>query len=277
MSTPTETAVIPHVLRLIVQNQFRTSPNAFGLWKDYRYRPSQDPDAFILPEDLYRPNTSADSTIDPGLQHEMEASSPYKTKSVELVMNWQNTSSSAKSNEEINWLVRDILHHPDFRLDKLVHFNAACENRKADTADEISPFLQSFTHANISIDMPSGNHSPPRSVSIPGLYFRKLTTLIQDAFQSPISRHFHLSPFNLYQKHPDGDTDKHVYSELYDSDIFYDKHDNVQCALSDDLTCKREKVVTALMFWSDATHLATFGTAKMWPVYLLFGNLSKYI
>ena len=31
------------------------------------------------------------------------------------------------------------------------------------------------------------------------------------------------------------------------------------------------------MFWSDATHLANFGTAKLWPIYLFFGNLSKYI
>jgi hypothetical protein len=31
------------------------------------------------------------------------------------------------------------------------------------------------------------------------------------------------------------------------------------------------------MFWSDATHLATFGTAKLWPIYLLFSNLSKYV
>jgi hypothetical protein len=31
------------------------------------------------------------------------------------------------------------------------------------------------------------------------------------------------------------------------------------------------------MFWSDATHLATFGTVKMWPIYMLFGNLSKYL
>jgi hypothetical protein len=31
------------------------------------------------------------------------------------------------------------------------------------------------------------------------------------------------------------------------------------------------------MFWSDATHLAAFGTAKMWPIYMTFGNLSKYI
>ena len=178
----------------------------------------------------------------------MEVSSPYKTKSVELVMNWKNTGSSAKSNKEINRLVCDVLHHPDFWLDKLVHFNAAHENRKADAADEISPFLQSFTHANISIDVPSGNHSPPRSVLIPGLYFHKLTTLIQDAFQSPISQHFHLFPFNLFRKHPDGNTDERVYSELYDSDIFYDKHDNVQCTPSDDPTCKREKVVAVLMF-----------------------------
>jgi hypothetical protein len=68
-----------------------------------------------------------------------------------------------------------------------------------------------------------------------------------------------------------------VYSELYDSDVFYDEHNNVQRAPSNDRTCKREKVVAALMFWSDATHLATFGTAKMWPVYMHFSNLSKYI
>lgn len=31
------------------------------------------------------------------------------------------------------------------------------------------------------------------------------------------------------------------------------------------------------MCWSDATHLANFGMAKLWPVYMLFGNISKYI
>ncbi|KAJ7185362.1 hypothetical protein C8R46DRAFT_377085 [Mycena filopes] len=31
------------------------------------------------------------------------------------------------------------------------------------------------------------------------------------------------------------------------------------------------------MFWSDSTHLANFGNAKLWPIYMLFGNLSKYI
>jgi len=30
------------------------------------------------------------------------------------------------------------------------------------------------------------------------------------------------------------------------------------------------------MFWSDSTQLAQFGHAKAWPIYLFFGNLSKY-
>ncbi|KAJ7837848.1 hypothetical protein B0H13DRAFT_2367939 [Mycena leptocephala] len=45
----------------------------------------------------------------------------------------------------------------------------------------------------------------------------------------------------------------------------------------DDLRCKREKVIAALTFWPDLTHLANFDTAKLWPIYMLFGNLSKYI
>jgi len=200
VSTPTETAVILHILRLIVRNQFQTSTNTFGLWKDYQYCPLQDPDAFIMPEDLYRPITSAESTIDLGW-HKMEVSSPYKNKSVELVIDWQNSSSSAKSNEEINCLVYNVLHHPDFQLDELEHFNVAHENHKLDAADseEKSPFLLSFTHANISIDIPLGSkHTSPHSFSIPRLYHYKITTLIQESFQSPISRHFHLSPFNMY-------------------------------------------------------------------------------
>ncbi|KII89354.1 hypothetical protein PLICRDRAFT_109005, partial [Plicaturopsis crispa FD-325 SS-3] len=37
-----------------------------------------------------------------------------------------------------------------------------------------------------------------------------------------------------------------------------------------------ERAIAGLMFWSDATHLTSFGTAKAWPIYLFFGNQSKY-
>jgi Plavaka transposase len=88
---------------------------------------------------------------------------------------------------------------------------------------------------------------------------------------------FHLSPYKLFRRHPNIKASERIFSEMYDSDVFLDEHDKVQRAPTDDPTCKRERVIAALMFWSDATHLATFGTAKLWPIYMLFGNLSKYV
>ncbi|KAG2110219.1 uncharacterized protein F5147DRAFT_772486 [Suillus discolor] len=43
-----------------------------------------------------------------------------------------------------------------------------------------------------------------------------------------------------------------------------------------ELGCDLFCVVITLMFWSDATHLTTFGNVRLWPVYMYFGNESKY-
>jgi hypothetical protein len=89
-------------------------------------------------------------------------------------------------------------------------------------------------------------------------------------------------PFKLFHRSPSskqGGKEERVFSEVYNSDVFIKEHDNVQRVPlpPDELDCKWEKVVAALMFWSDSTHLANFGTAKLWPIYLLFGNVSKYV
>jgi hypothetical protein len=128
--------------------------------------------------------------------------------------------------------------------------------------------------------VPSGDKNiRPRFVDVPGLHFRKLTTIIQDAFRSPLASRFHYSPFKLFYKSPNSGEEQRVFSELYNSDAFLKEHDFVQRAPvpSDDPGCKREKVVAALMFWSDSIHLTNFGMAKLWPIYMFLGNLSKYI
>ncbi|KAG1853937.1 hypothetical protein DFJ58DRAFT_728071 [Suillus subalutaceus] len=40
--------------------------------------------------------------------------------------------------------------------------------------------------------------------------------------------------------------------------------------------CSLERIIAGLMFFLDATHLANFGTAKAWPLYMYFGNLTEY-
>ena len=67
-----------------------------------------------------------------------------------------------------------------------------------------------------------------------------------------------------------------LYDELYTSDAWNEAHDALQKQRCND-GCKLERVIAGLMFWSDATHLTQFGSASTWPVYLFFGNQSKYL
>jgi len=263
---------------LIVRNWFQTAPNTFGLWKEYLYWLSYDPDAFISPEDLHRPHTSAIVHHEEGAEEGTEEASLYSNTSSKLLMNWQNSFSSMKSNEETTCLVKSILLHPQFQLGNLVKFNATNENRKANAAEEKAPFLCSFCHALVDIDVPSGSaHESSWTFSISGLHYCPIMTLIKETFESLISKNFHLLPFKLFWKLPDHEDSDRIYSEIYNLDVLLDKHDKVQYAPTDDPTCKHKKVVAGLMFWLDTTHLTSFGMAKMWPIYLLFSNLSKYI
>jgi len=270
--------VVTQRVTLIVQNRFQTAPNTFGLWKEYLYQPSYDPDAFISPEDLHHPHTSAIVRHEEGEEEGTEDASLYSNRSSELLMNWQNSFSSMKSNEETTRLVHSVLLNPQFQLSDLEKFNATNENRKANAAKEKASFLRSFHDASVEINVPSGSAQEASWMfSISGLHYHHITTLIKEMFESPISKNFHFSPFKLFRKFPNSEDSHRIYSEIYNSDVLLDEHDKVQRSPTDDATCKCKKVVAALMFWSDATHLASFGTAKMWPIYLLFGNLSKYI
>ncbi len=168
---------------LIVLNRFQTAPNNFRLWKDYLYHPSYNPDAIVSAEDLYRPHLSA---VLPQRVEEEEVSL-YTNQTVELLLDWQNSGSSAKSNDELNRLVKEVLLHPKFKLNKLLKFNATCENQKADATEEQSQYLQGFHHADIVIEVPSSSKdNAPQLFSIPSLYYCKITALIQESFENPL-------------------------------------------------------------------------------------------
>jgi len=269
---------IPQVL-LIVRDTIRTVANAFGLWREYQHCPSYDPDSAVDADELVKAgesNVSSPSATD----HDPANVEPvHKNSTIERLMNWQNTGSTSKSNNEVNRLVKDVLLHPDFSVDDLKGFDATRKNQQLDRSDAKSSHLTAFQETSVTIEVPSGDKTKPaQPVQIPGLYFRKLTTIIKDAFQSPLASQYHFSPFKLYCTSPTTGEHERIYSEIYNSDSFIKEHDRVQCAPvpDDDRNCKREKIMAALMFWSDATHLANFGTAKLWPIYMFLGNLSKY-
>jgi len=129
---------------------FQTAPNTFGLWKQYLYRPSYDPDASVSPEDLHRPHSSTIFLHEEGTEEGTEEASLYSNKSSELLMNWQNSVSIKKSNEETTRLVHSVLFDPKFRLGDLEIFNATIENRHVTNATNRFFFLRSTTFFSLA-------------------------------------------------------------------------------------------------------------------------------
>ena len=267
--------ILPHI-KLIVRDTFKTIQNSFGIWREYWHRPSYDPDAFVSVADLAQPHPSSHSVESLDLLPDRG----YRNKSVSLLMNWQNDGDTTKSDSSINKLVKEVLLHPDFQLSDLKGFSARRENEIADKADTKSTLLTSFSEASVDIEVPSGDKNVPSAkFSVTGLHYRSLLSILRSAFADPLATMFHLSPYKMFHKSPTSGVEQRVYSEMYDSDVFIEEHDRVQRAAlpPDDPDCKREKVIAAMMFWSDSTHLANFGTAKLWPIYMMLGNLSKYV
>ncbi|KAK0502621.1 hypothetical protein EDD18DRAFT_1347259 [Armillaria luteobubalina] len=148
-------------------------------------------------------------------------------------------------------------------MGQFLGFNTHTENAWIDTtaSEGENPLLQAFSQTGIPIDVPSGDFTlPSRPFVVP-------------------AHQFHFSPFKLFHNSSDTGESTHVYSELYNSDAFIKVDDNIKLhgkIHPSKAGCTLEKVVAALMGFSDATHLTQFGNAKAWPIYLVLGNLSKY-
>lgn len=275
---PTPAPRLPKVF-LIVRDRLKTVLGSFGLWRNYDHRPSYDPDSIVPDGDLAKP------VLDHTSSHLRPAHPgppwPYQNMSVYRFMTWLNTGSKLKSEGEVQRLVDDVLQAEDFDLSDLRRLNIRRENRLLDLSEKTLPLLDDFKKATVSIEVPSGDRNvKPAKFAIPGLRYRTLTSVIRSAFQHPLACRYHFSPFKLFHKPPNSSESERVYSEIYNSDAFIEEHDRIQRhggLPPDDPHCKREKVIAALMFWSDATHLTQFGTMKLWPIYMMLGNLSKYI
>src|SRR5262249_16133986 len=89
------------------------------------------------------------------------------------------------------------------------------------------------------------------------------------------AKSFHLTPFKLFWQSDEDSPPERVLSELYTADAFLEEHEAIRARACED-GCTLETVIAACMLWSDSTHLANFGTASLWAIYMFFGNESKY-
>lgn len=291
----------PSVLRRVILHVFdslKTIYNIFGIAREYRHRPSYDPDSFVSVNDLS--SLPASQELDSAAEELPSCGDhyghsgirappwPWENMSIWRLMSWKLSGSNQKSNAETTRLVREVLQAPDFILEDLAGFDASKESQRFDehyanedaTHCKFSTDLDDWRQASVEILLPTRQKQPEAKAgghpfTIPGLMYRPITSVISAAFSEPIAKFFHLTPFK-HVWNPTTGPSQRLYGELYSSDAWIKAHDEIQKQRRTD-GCQLERAVAGLMLWSDSTQLAQFGHSAAWPVYLFFGNLSKYI
>jgi hypothetical protein len=286
-------------LGLRIRRIFRTPRNIFGLFRQYHSKtlPSHDPEEHVESEDLYdpvgdQPDCFSDAQpLDESQPQKKASFYPYSNKNSFLLGNWYWNGGVQKSRQSFSDLL-DIVGSSEFNPGDVrdtkwgaIDAELARDNFDGDVSkdgQEDAEWLDDdagwqCTPINISVPFHSRARTPgPQDYLVGHLYHRSLISVLREKLANPHDdRHFHYEPYELLWSPTDSSPDIRVHGELYTSPAFMDAHHEVQ-ALPGEPGCNLPRVVAAMMFWSDATHLTSFGTAKLWPCYMYFGNETKY-
>ncbi|KAG1855096.1 hypothetical protein C8R48DRAFT_776498 [Suillus tomentosus] len=195
------------------------------------------------------------------------------------LMSWMNSGTSRVSETKVAALVKDVILAEDFDSKDLQGFSVRRSLRELDQDEggKGITFPDDWIETTVTIDIPTkSKEDSPRLFSIPGFHFRPLVEVVRAAFADAQAGAFHLMPFKRLWNDPLDGHQERIYDELYTSDAWLGAQDDLH-KLPKEPGCSLERVIAGLMFFSDATHLANFGTAKAWPLYAYFGNLTKYV
>lgn len=223
----------------------------------------------------------------PPTQFAQPASSttPFANRTAELLMGWHHSGSSLKSGGEFDRLLQ-TLRHPNFKLEELLHLSFARETLRLDkhmaNPENALHERYGWRRATVDIHLPPVNKESAKpevespTFQISGVYHRRIINIIRTTYSGPTSRTFHFTPFRQYWRPTPDSPAMSLYSEIYSSSAMLDAHLEVCAVPRSGPDDTHERAIVPLMLWSDSTHLANFGTASLWPFYLLFGSQSKY-
>ena len=271
-----------------------TKVNSFGLFRLYDENsiPSTDD-----PEDQSRADplpTIRFKTpkISQPLPSSMNLFYPYPNENSWCISDWYWNKGTQKSQNRFKKLM-EIITSPNFRTEDLYHTNWTAIDHQLGSLETVhgpsqaAPDLEEWQtegdgwmqrDITISVPFPRRFLNPgPRNYTISNFYRRCLLSIIREVLSDPVRcKTFRFEPYSLRWKRSCDADDIRVYGELFSSQAFIVAHCNLQDVRLDSTDCTLPRRIVALMFWSDATQLTAFGDAKLWPLYVYFGNESKY-
>jgi Plavaka transposase len=280
---------------------YQAPSDAYGVYRLYRSgRPSYTPDDLyslrqVSDSDTFSraPNLNGNGNLprwgqlgalDTSSQDNLRSYfSPFPNASIFRLMCWFFSGSNLKSLGELDRLVSDVFLAKDFCREDFVGFRASREGERLDNQghDPLSRFsaedgwIETTVNVSLPVDGRYIKEADAPQFPVPGLFYRPLLEVIKAALHDTAAEHFHPFPFQTYWKPSPNSSPERIYTELYTSDAFITEHEKL-LAQPREPGCDLEPVIVAIMLWSDSTHLANFGTASLWPIYLYIGNQSKY-
>ena len=278
--------------------QFQTEPNEFGLYRVYTTLPSVDPEENIDLNDVCdapglatTPShmacqswwSSFGAKLDAVNHAANNIFAPFLNVTVFRLMYWFHSGSNDKSLAGLNSLVKDVINPVDFEKAHLDNFSAQRElQRLDDVNDNAHPFSNENVWKNSTVRIPlpaeGVKHVSEEAapiLEVPGVHHRSLLEVITTAFQDKSAVNFHYTPHSLFWKPTPESEPERVITDLFNADAFIEEHKTL-LKQPPEPGPPLEIGIAAIMAWSDSTHLADFGNASLWPIYLYFGNQSKY-
>jgi hypothetical protein len=248
--------------------------------------PSHDPEECLSLQDLCESAPSASSVpADANANDLGRAFGPYPNQSSFLLGDWYWNHGSQKSQKSFKELV-DVVASPSFNPEDVKHTRWSAINKTLGLADfddgeeEWEDEDAGWRRSPIAIDVPFHRQMKSsegwRRHVIGHLYHRSLVSVIKEKLANPVdNRHFHYEPYGLFWKPTLESEETRVHGEIYTSSSFERAHRALQESPGEP-GCQLPRCIVAIMFWSDETLLTSFGKTKLWPVYMFFGNESKY-
>jgi hypothetical protein len=303
-------------LRIRIRRILKTAANKFGLVRTYHGRPSGVPQSYqaaFLADDIPLPPSSKPVPAPSSVSEPKTVKSiihPYPNISAFLFnrFHWKGGKKTKKGRKE---LLEEVLLHDDFNVDDLRDVDFDRLDRELASNPGGVTETNGWKVSDVPIYIPTGKkhtkasrreatarrrreqavahddsddddnsedeYSAGRKYCVPNLHHRSLVDIVLDACSGPASKDYHWHPFEEHWSPPWNPQEKErVYGEVITSKAFLEA-DRILQSSPPEPGCDLPRCVVALMFYSDATHVAQFGQAKLWPIYTYVGNGSKYV
>jgi hypothetical protein len=128
----------PPASQFNIRQPFTTLQDAFELFRTYPDSLPTDPDDSTNVTDLCNNESLENADSNKLAPYTLPSNitdpfAPFKNASTYLLTAWVNNGSNSKSHRDVDALVRDVLLHPDFKVEDLRNFKSKQESRRLDT------------------------------------------------------------------------------------------------------------------------------------------------